>query len=254
MYGLTKPLILAFLAFGLLFGSSFSASSEDADIYLKVKDHTLSANIKEIPLKTVLEKLRKETGIWIKGSESLLQDNISAQFDNLSLHDGLNRILSSMNYSLVFGPNDKLEGVVIIGKGKSPPATAKRTAVSRQRSLSSSPKPAGSSKAASRVYKKSGLTESSSTSRGPLKMTAQEKEMFQVRKSSTAPGGHVKATPEELEKFKVEKNVAPPGGPVNSNQEEVKRFKVIKNSPPPENPNAPSIDTTVIKNCPPPGS
>jgi hypothetical protein len=250
--------MLFFLAFVLVLSAFSPVCAEEADVVYKTETRTLSVNIKDIPLKNILEKLKKETGIWVKGSESLFQGNVSAQFDNLPLQDGLKRILSSMNYSFMFGPNDKLEGVVIIGKGKSRPATAKSTAVSRQRIISPSPKSAGSSDANSRSYKKSGLTKNSSTSSGPLKATGEEQKMFQVQKSDTPPGGLVTVTPEELEKFKIKKNVAPPGGPVTVTPEESEKFKIIKNCGPPGGPVKVSPEEIekfkVKKIVPPPGS
>jgi hypothetical protein len=253
-----KLLMFALLACAFVFSALCPAWSGNADIDLKVEGRTLSANVKEVPLKTILEKLKKETGIWIKGSESLLQGNISAQFNNLPLQDALNRILSSMNYSLVFGPNDKLEGVVIIGKGKSRPTTAGGTAVSNQRRISSSPKSTSSSKATSRGYKKSVLTKSSSTSRNSPKATTEEQKMFQVQKSDTPPGGPVTVTSEELEKFKVKKNIPPPGGPVTVTPEESEKFKVIKNCGPPGGPVTVTPEELEkfkgIKKVPPPGS
>jgi len=253
-----KLSMFALLTCALIFGTFCPASSGDVYIDFKTKARTLSVNFKDVPLKDILDKLKKKTGIWVKGSESLLGGNISAKFDNMPLQDSLKRILSSINYSLVFGSNDKLEGVVIIGKGKSRPTTARSTAVSKQRSVSSSSKSTGSSKVGSRGYNKSGLEKPSATSHSTPKMTTQEKEVFQVTKSSTPPGGKVNPTPEQLEKFKVKKNVGPPGGPVTVTQEELEKFKVRKNVGPPGGPVTVTPEELekfkVIKKAAPPGS
>lgn len=255
---ISKSLVILFIPFSFFLCVFSPAWSGEEDIDVKIEGQTLSANVKEVPLKAMLEKLKKETGIWVKGSQSLLQDNISAQFEDLPLQDGLKRILSSMNYSFVFGPNNKLEGVVIVGKGKSRPTKARSAAATRQRSISSSPKSTSSSKAGSRGYKKSVLTKGSSTSRNSPKATTEKQKMFQVQKSDTPPGGPVTVTPEELEKFKVKKNVPPPGGPVAVTPEESEKFKIIKNCGTPGGPVKVSPEEIekfkVKKNVPPPGS
>ena len=76
------------------------ASREDID--LTIHGEVLSAKLRGIPLKIILEKLERERGIWFRGNKSLLDEAITVQFTDLPLEEGLNRILASMNYSLVF--------------------------------------------------------------------------------------------------------------------------------------------------------
>lgn len=89
---------------------------------LVFKEATLSANLDEVPLKVVLEKISREKGIWIKGKGSVLEGKVSLQFRDLSLQDGLRRILAQCNHILVFNRAGRLIELYIIGKGK--PQTA----------------------------------------------------------------------------------------------------------------------------------
>ena len=76
------------------------------DIDLIVEGEVLSAKLNGIPLKIILEKLERERGIWFRGNTSLLDEAITVQFTDLPIEGGLNRILASMNYSLV---SDRME-------------------------------------------------------------------------------------------------------------------------------------------------
>jgi hypothetical protein len=76
----------------------------------------ITANLKEVPLKTVFEKVQKETGIWFRVAESELDERVSIQFENLSVKEGLKRILRTMNYSFLFDQDNNLVGAFVIGK------------------------------------------------------------------------------------------------------------------------------------------
>ena len=83
------------------------------DLFLAFKGETLSAQVEESPLKAVTEKIENETGVWFKAREPLLQERVSVVFDGLPFEDGLERILSKMNYSLVFDEDDEIVGVFL---------------------------------------------------------------------------------------------------------------------------------------------
>ena len=76
----------------------------------------VTANLKEVPLKTVFEKVQRETGIWFRVAESELDERVSIQFENLSVKEGLKRILRTMNYSLLFDQDNNLVGAFVFGK------------------------------------------------------------------------------------------------------------------------------------------
>jgi hypothetical protein len=106
---------IAFFLSGLTLPNWSIATGVD----LVFKEETLSANLDEVPLKVVLEKISREKGIWIKGKGSVLEGKVSLQFRDLSLQDGLRRILAQCNYILVFNRAGRLVELYIIGKDKS---------------------------------------------------------------------------------------------------------------------------------------
>jgi len=91
------------------------AASEEINA-LVFQGATVTANLKEVPLKTVFEKVQKETGIWFKVAESEVDERVSIQFENLSVKEGLKRILRTMNYSFLFDQDNHLIGAFVFGK------------------------------------------------------------------------------------------------------------------------------------------
>jgi hypothetical protein len=77
---------------------------------------TFTADLKQASLKNVFQKLQEESGIWFKGPESGLDERVSVQFENLSLEEGLRRVLHTMNYSFIFDQENKLIGAFVFGK------------------------------------------------------------------------------------------------------------------------------------------
>jgi hypothetical protein len=132
-------MLIIFIAFVFLIGGFSPAWSEEKDMALDFQGQTLSAFLQAVPLRFILEKLEKEKGIWFKGARSLLGEEITVQFTDLSLEDAMKRILSSMNYSLVFGRDGELHGVVILGRGLSGVVTSEGRDVRAESSVSSTP-------------------------------------------------------------------------------------------------------------------
>jgi hypothetical protein len=62
-----------------------------------------------------LEKLESEQGVWFQGAPSVLENTVSVQFKDLTFQEGLQRILSNMNYALFFEGGSKLVGIFVIG-------------------------------------------------------------------------------------------------------------------------------------------
>lgn len=114
MHGVIKSLFI--LSVASLFSISPIARSQEARIYLKFTQETLSVNLEEAPLTAVIKRVKEEKGIWFKGNESLLDEKISLQFEDLPIEDGMARILSAMNYSLLFDRDSNLVGVILVGK------------------------------------------------------------------------------------------------------------------------------------------
>jgi hypothetical protein len=213
-----KALTIILTALFLLFSELSPTWSGNLDTNLKFEGQNFSANLKKASLKAVLRKIESRKGIWFKGRDSLLDREISVQFRNLSLQDGLKRILFSTNYCLVFDHQRKLSGVILIGGGHQGRSSSEVGA---------------SSKKQSNVSPRAG-------------------------KKSSPRGGSSNLSPKELEKFKVVKNSPPPSAPPQSVNKDPGKFKVIRNSPPPGGTGKQLTDKDlekfkVIKNSPPPG-
>ncbi len=91
------------------------AASEESST-LVFQGATFTAILDEESLKNVFEKVQKETGIWFRVAESELDERVSVQFENLSIREGLRRILRTMNYSFLFDQDNNLTGAFVIGK------------------------------------------------------------------------------------------------------------------------------------------
>jgi hypothetical protein len=117
----------------LCLGSFFPASSGREEVGLRFKGQIMSAELQGVSLRLILEKLRREKGIWSKGDESLLEEKVSVRLVDLPLEEGLRRILSDFNHVLVFDQEKGLVGLVVFGKKElrrtvsqdEPPATEK---------------------------------------------------------------------------------------------------------------------------------
>jgi len=83
---------------------------------LVLQGETFSANLVAVPLKDVFEILRKQAAIRFNIPDTELGDKITVQFENLTLQEGLRRILRTMNYSLLFNRKNKLTAVFVFGK------------------------------------------------------------------------------------------------------------------------------------------
>ena len=218
-----KTLTVFFLTCTFFFSIISTVPAREKIVDLTIKGKTLSAKLKEIPLKDILEKLEREIGIWFKGDESVFAEMISVQFKDLSLEDGLRRILAFKNYSLLFDSDIGVVGVIVLGKsGK----TTYASEVSKKRIAGSSDFKAVQ-----------GYSSPGNTGSAPVKMKII---------TNSSPPKTSNAKPIE---GKIIKNSPPPGNP---NAQPID-MTIIKNSPPPGNPNAQPIDTTIIKNSPPPG-
>jgi len=253
--------LIIILTLGSFFLSAFTpVPAQAASIDLTFQDDVLSANLKEVRLKDVLERLEREKGISWKVDFSLLEEKITVQFTDLYLHKGVKRILGSMNHSLIFDENERLACVIIIGEKTHDKVTPKGRMVAQNKrtqqnqdvkaekisGASSGPVPESF-----KVMRNVTLPGSSS------EPTAEEMEKFKVIKNLPPPGGSTQVSEEVLESFKVRKNLPPPGGTPQVSKEALESLKVRKNLPPPGG--APQVSEEVLeslkvrKNLPPPG-
>jgi len=173
---------------------------------IQITNGMISVNLKDISLEKVANQIEKQGNVWIRGDESLFEDSISVQFEDLSLEAGLKRIFASMNYSLIFDQDSKLEGIMLIGRQKPGQSQSMKGTVKAKKSASL---------------------------KTPKKYVSHKG--FKAVKSEVPPGGPIKHSKRVPESFKVTKSSPPPGGPVNKDVKNLENFKVIKNSPLPGN-------------------
>ncbi|MCP4109532.1 MAG: hypothetical protein GY749_29095 [Desulfobacteraceae bacterium] len=147
------------------------------------KEQLLSVHFDKVPLKLIFEKIGKEKGVWFGGDEAIFEEKISVQFKELSLEEGLKRILAFMNYSLMFDQDGKLNGVVIVGKREAGLSGVKNSSVLTWK------------------IKVSGNTVSFDNH-----VNASEIESLRVIKNCSPPGGPAKISKEALKNLKVIKN------------------------------------------------
>jgi len=108
---------------------------QDRRLYLAFEQGRLSANIKNTPLKAVLDRINNQRRIYFDTGfmrdSPLLDNDVSVQFRNLSVQNGLERILSGINHSLIL-QGDSVVGVVLLGKPGKRTYTPPRRAVRRR--------------------------------------------------------------------------------------------------------------------------
>ncbi len=104
----TLIIILSICTFYLC---SFSpALAREGAIDLKLKGDTVSANLKGAVLEDILEDLNMKRGIWWKGDKSVLEEKVTVQFTDLSIEDGMKRILGLLDHCLYFDNDGRLVG------------------------------------------------------------------------------------------------------------------------------------------------
>lgn len=84
---------------------------------VRVDGSKISADVEDMLLKDVLDKISEHKKFSVKGDPNLLDRKVSVRFNNLSLRDGLKRILGPINYVLLFDGNKQPAGVILINSG-----------------------------------------------------------------------------------------------------------------------------------------
>lgn len=138
MHKASKAILTFLVASLLIFLSSALIIAEEGYVDLDFGKWTLSANIREAPLRAVIGEIKKENEriwfrMWLEGGRASLDERVSVQFKDLPIRHGLKRILSTMNHSLVFDNHGKLLGVFLLGKPARARGRARRRAVVAKR-------------------------------------------------------------------------------------------------------------------------
>jgi hypothetical protein len=94
----------------------------DKEMDMDFGKQTVSANIRKVPLRSIVERIKKEKDIWFrlwfKDKESLLNEPVSVRFTSMPIIKGLERIFSRLNHSFVFDKSGRLLGVILLGKSE----------------------------------------------------------------------------------------------------------------------------------------
>jgi len=106
----------AVIAILLILHSAIMAAAGEEKNMLVFQGESFSANLVQEPLKNVFERLRKQTKIRLSVPDTELEEKVTVQFENLTLQEGLRRILRTMNYCLLFDPKNKLTAAFVFGK------------------------------------------------------------------------------------------------------------------------------------------
>ena len=216
---------------------------------VSVKEGLLSVNLKDTSLLEVARDIEKRSGVWFRGDETLFQEQISVTFNDLTLEEGLKRILTNLNYSLMFDTKNKVAGVMVMGEGKpagtqpgrpgaqpprvaTPPGTSPRPAPTVRARPSTSTPPAATVRRPPRAVPQPAEGGVASQTPGSGAAQSATPEAFKVQENAPTPGGTVASDGPLPPAFRIIENAPPPGGPV-ADKETPDGFKVIRNAPPP---------------------
>ena len=121
----TESCYLVFLGFLLILSTVCPVSAErnarsdqaaSPQRELLIENGTISADLKEVPLRKVLEQILEQADVWYKCDESLFREKISIQFKDLPLKTGMRRILASFDHALEFNARGELIGLTLLGE------------------------------------------------------------------------------------------------------------------------------------------
>jgi hypothetical protein len=90
---------------------------------LSVKDVTLSARIENVPLGQVLKELARQASLEVYIATASTEEKISAEFDKLTLEEGIKRLLKGKNYILTYdrtAASPRVTEIKVIADGSAP--------------------------------------------------------------------------------------------------------------------------------------
>jgi hypothetical protein len=108
--------VVFFIGFILIALPASSIDAQSGIPEIKFEGQSISVEIEGATLETIFDKINETKSIWFKGTISALQERITASFVDLPIEYGLKIILSNLNYSLIFDNNQRVLGVVVLGK------------------------------------------------------------------------------------------------------------------------------------------
>ena len=217
---------------------------------VRVKDGFLSVNLKETSLLEVARDIEKQSGVWFRGDETLFQEKISVTFNDLPIEEGLKRILTNLNYSLMFDKKNKVAGVMVMGESKpalaqptrpgaktprvaTPPATTPRPSpTARSRPATSATSPAATVRRPPRVVTPPAQSSAPPQTPGSAPAQSALPDAFKVQENVPAPSGPAASDGPLPPAFRAIENAPPPGGPV-ADKETPDASRTMRNAQPP---------------------
>jgi hypothetical protein len=80
---------------------SMDAKALNPGKHMRMLSLLLTADITEVPLRTVLAKLAQEIGAKVYIADAVANEPVSVKFDGLPLEEGISQILKGKNYTLI---------------------------------------------------------------------------------------------------------------------------------------------------------
>ncbi len=79
-----------------------AADGSGKSLVLSLQGNSLSVQVEQVPLGEVLAAIAQQTGLTVHLVGSVAEDEVSVEFQNLPLQEGINRIVGGRNYVLVY--------------------------------------------------------------------------------------------------------------------------------------------------------
>ena len=99
---------------------------------VKIEDNRISVQTQEITLGELLKAIERRTGIVFVLQKPLLVKEISVNFEELSLLEGIKKIIYPLNYSIIYNQGGKIRKVFVIDQNN---ASIRQRLMKKARSL-----------------------------------------------------------------------------------------------------------------------
>ena len=114
-------MLLIFLLF--LCRNSIASIDPDTSENVRIEGDRISIQVEGIELGELLKVIEDKTGIEFDLHRSLSGKEISVDFKELSLWEGIKAIIYPLNYAIVYDPGDVINRVIIVDRSNTLPMT-----------------------------------------------------------------------------------------------------------------------------------
>jgi hypothetical protein len=123
---MSQRLAWVVLAFAVSLVSGAVRGDDEAPArVIRYGDDKLTVHATKVPADDVLGEVAQATGAEIRGG--VLPHDVTTEFDDVPLSDGLKRILGTQNFILKYGEGGKLRAIVLLGGPVAPSVTTVAT-------------------------------------------------------------------------------------------------------------------------------